>query len=417
MSEEGRRGGAGEDGEVGPGQLFMHFVIMEDLIDKLKLLEYEEKFLKSLGFKPLSRHYFAIPTNPGEQFFLFTSLCGWLINQSGKKFDMPEEYDDPNATIANIIQEVKAIGASVDFPPAKLKPGCGEHCIYVVDKLADEALVKVGFKWDKPVYPEEEMEEEAAIEEDVELTLEKVEDEILEEDDIDEEDSFMDLEGLGNLQSKKDTQDSSRPEEIMLSNTDANQWKLEVERVTPSLKVHIRTDNKDWRTHVDQMHQHRDGIESALSETKGHLDKLHKEISRTLEKISSREKYINNQLEHHLQEFRGVQDSLAEIKEQYRQASGGVTDRTRTLAEISEDLERVKQEMEERGSSMTDGSPLVKIKQSLQRLKNEVTQMDVRIGVLQHSLMQAKLRDKSNLQKDLNKPIEDEDEGYNYNGY
>lgn len=46
----------------------------------------------------------------------------------------------------------------------------------------------------------------------------------------------------------------------------------------------------------------------------GYLDKLHKEISRTLEKIASREKYINNQLEHHLQEFRGVQDSLAEVR-------------------------------------------------------------------------------------------------------
>ena len=54
----------------------------------------------------------------------------------------------------------------------------------------------------------------------------------------------------------------------MESTTDANEWKLEVERVIPSLKVHIRTDNKDWRTHVDQMHQHRDGIQTALSETK-----------------------------------------------------------------------------------------------------------------------------------------------------
>lgn len=55
MSDEGRRGGVGEEGEVGPGQLFMHYVIMEDLIDKLKLLQYEENFLKNLGFKPLSR--------------------------------------------------------------------------------------------------------------------------------------------------------------------------------------------------------------------------------------------------------------------------------------------------------------------------------------------------------------------------
>lgn len=55
MGEEGRRGGSSEDGDVGPGHHFMHYVIMEDLIDKLKLLSYEERFLKSLGFKPLSR--------------------------------------------------------------------------------------------------------------------------------------------------------------------------------------------------------------------------------------------------------------------------------------------------------------------------------------------------------------------------
>ena len=66
----------------------------------------------------------------------------------------------------------------------------------------------------------------------------------------------------------QDAVEGSRPEEIMESTVDASEWKLEVERVTPSLKVHIRTDNKDWRTHVDQMHQHRDGINTALSETK-----------------------------------------------------------------------------------------------------------------------------------------------------
>ena len=82
------------------------------------------------------------------------------------------------------------------------------------------------------------------------------------------------------------------------------------------------------------MHQHKDGIETSLTETRQYLDKLHDEITRTLEKIASREKYINNQLEHHLVEFRGAQDSLAETKERYRQASGGVTERSRLLAEV-----------------------------------------------------------------------------------
>ena len=49
------------------------------------------------------------------------------------------------------------------------------------------------------------------------------------------------------------------------------------------------------------MHQHKDGIESSLKDTKSYLDKLYDEITRTLEKIASREKYINSQLEHHLQ--------------------------------------------------------------------------------------------------------------------
>ncbi|XP_030833864.1 intraflagellar transport protein 57 homolog isoform X1 [Strongylocentrotus purpuratus] len=401
----GEEKGRDEGNEAGPGQMYQPYIIMEDLLDKLKLLNYEEEFLKELGFKPLSRHYFAIATNPGEQFYMFTSLSAWLISLSGKQFDRPQEYDDPNATIANILAEVRQLGAATDFPPNKLKTGHGEYCIYVLDKLADEALKKSGFKWGKPLYPEEETEEESTVDDDVELTLDKVDDEIAEEEDIEEEESFLDLEGLRNLQTNKETAESSRPEEIMESSVDANEWRLEVERVTPSLKVHIRTDNKDWRTHVDQMHLHKDGIETALSETKGYLDKLHKEITRTLEKIGSREKYINNQLEHLLQDFRGTQDGLAEVKEQYRQASGGVTERTRQLAEVTEELERIKQEMEERGSSMTDGSPLVKIKQALQRLKNEVIQMDVRVGVVEQNLLQAKLKDKTNMQRDMNKPI------------
>ena len=38
--------------------------------------------------------------------------------------------------------------------------------------------------------------------------------------------------------------DSSKPDSVMESTTDAAEWKLEVERVLPLLKVHIRTDNK-----------------------------------------------------------------------------------------------------------------------------------------------------------------------------
>ena len=78
-----------------------------------------------------------------------------------------------------------------------------------------------------------------------------------------------------------------------------------------------------------------------------------------------------------------------------------MTERSRTLAQIADELESVKSEMEERGSSMTDGTPLVNIRKTLARIKQEIVAMDVRIGVVEHTLLQAKLKDKTNMQRDI----------------
>ncbi|XP_041103971.1 intraflagellar transport protein 57 homolog [Polyodon spathula] len=398
MAEDNRRG---DEDERGPGAVYQMFVVMEDLLDKLKLLNYEEEVLWKNNMKTLSRHYFALPTNPGEQFFMFTTIASWLINKACRPFEQPQEYDDPNATVSNILTELRTFGGQVDFPPSKLKAGYGEHVCYVLDRLAEEVLKQTQFNWNKPNYPTEELEESSVMEDDSELTLNKMQEEMIEEPDDYEEEHLMDLEALKAQTNKTETSESSKPDEILESTTDAAEWNLEVERVLPQLKVTIRTDNKDWRIHLDQMHQHKEGIESSLKETKGYLNRLQEEISKTLEKVASREKYINNQLEHLIHEYRTAQSQLSEAKERYQHGSGGVTQRTRMLAEITEELEKVKQEMEEKGSSMTDGAPVVKIKQSLTKLKQEIIQMDIRIGVVEHTLLQAKLKEKSNMTRDM----------------
>ena len=50
--------------------------------------------------------------------------------------------------------------------------------------------------------------------------------------------------------------------------------------------------------------------------------------------------------------------------------------------QVSEELEGVKAEMDEKGSNMMNAGPLVRIKQSLTRLKKECTEMEVRMGVV-----------------------------------
>ncbi|EGV96782.1 Intraflagellar transport protein 57-like [Cricetulus griseus] len=168
------------------------FVVMEDLVEKLKLLRYEEELLRKSNLKPPSRHYFALPTNPGEQFYMFCTLAAWLINKTGRTFEQPQEYDDPNATISNILSELRSFGRTADFPPSKLKSGYGEHVCYVLDCLAEEALKYIGFTWKRPSYPVEELEEETVPEDDAELTLSKVDEEFVEEE-TDNEENFIDL--------------------------------------------------------------------------------------------------------------------------------------------------------------------------------------------------------------------------------
>ena len=54
---EKKRGGddTAEVEDGGPGQVFMSYVVMEDLTDKLKLLNYESAFIKQLNMKPFYR--------------------------------------------------------------------------------------------------------------------------------------------------------------------------------------------------------------------------------------------------------------------------------------------------------------------------------------------------------------------------
>lgn len=102
------------------------YMAMENLMEKLKILKFHSEFTSALKMKPIHRYiiiqyyqrmfilfgfpiryYFIVPKNPGEQFFLFTCLCAWLIRKCGDSFETPQESDDPNTTISTILDVVR----------------------------------------------------------------------------------------------------------------------------------------------------------------------------------------------------------------------------------------------------------------------------------------------------------------------
>ncbi|KAG8178120.1 hypothetical protein JTE90_020826, partial [Oedothorax gibbosus] len=89
--EERRQSRAEVAVDGGPGHAYTLYTLMEGLLDKLKLLNYDSEFTQEFKMKFINRHYFALQTNPGEQFFMFSSLAAWIIRKCGIRFETPQE--------------------------------------------------------------------------------------------------------------------------------------------------------------------------------------------------------------------------------------------------------------------------------------------------------------------------------------
>lgn len=383
--------------------------LMDDLMDKLKLLNFEKLLLKGLKLKPPNRRYFEKPRNPGEQFFMFTSLCAWLARNLGKDFDQPQEFDDPSSTIAKIIrllQDLVSIPLSLyipptdtpssplqeistDFPSNKLIQGGGPICVFILDALATQVLKVSGIKFDSPVIQAEEEQPMEILENDAEVILEKVEEEqnaMPSEDDSDSGETPLNLN-----RNKKNFEGFSTTTRDP-DDRDTDNWRLELERVLPQLKVVIRTDPRDWRAHLEQIKTLHKEIESARTETEPQLKKLETDIGFVMEKIESREKHLNNELKDYLAEYKTLSLELRKIETALNDSEQAKITAEEELSTILGDLDMTKGQMDQRGTSMADGSPLINIKKAIIRLKEELVQMDLKIGVLDHSFTQDNIR-------------------------
>ena len=137
--------------------------------------------------------------------------------------------------------------------------GYGEQAIFVLDRLSDEALRSINFQWGRPMPPQEVAEDEEEEIDEAELNLDKVEEEMAAEYSDEEEDEILHIDEFSAIMNNAGTNIGpngvvgsvgnwasgstasgilpQRPDEILKSNTDAEAWNLEVERVAPQLKV------------------------------------------------------------------------------------------------------------------------------------------------------------------------------------
>ena len=77
--------------EEGPGVLFKPFITMEDLLDKLKLLNYEAEFSSQMRMRPLNR-FLAVLVN-----------CYSLININSNLQALLRAADQPRGAVLHVL--------------------------------------------------------------------------------------------------------------------------------------------------------------------------------------------------------------------------------------------------------------------------------------------------------------------------
>jgi estrogen-related receptor beta like 1 len=376
---------------------------MEDIVDKLKLLGYESGFCgqsENANFKLLSRTFFTVASdNANHQFFYFTSLCSWLMGLAGNSaFAAPGQFDDPNAVSTNLLGQIKAMDVPLrDVAPNRIRQGHGDAVLSILTVLTDRALMTKNFAFSAIVYPKSDATEERVGDEGISGGADGdaavggvgggeddvIDDRVAIDSDSDDEELFA---AHGGGKSKKG--DGTGMIEAQVS---TEVWNLEVERVGPLLQYRA-DDVRDWRSRVDNATTLLKAVDKMYPDVKAMLDRMGGELSKTLDRIQKREQTLGSQFQEHVEDYRNKLRELNMAQDSFNVASKNVSQLSVELNSVSETLDHVKAQIQDREDKSSDITPLMKIKEAVAKVKSEIKVMSLRIGILQHTVLHYALR-------------------------
>lgn len=121
-------------------------------------------------------------------------------------------------------------------------------------------------------------------------------------------------------------------------------------------------------------------------DTQSQLMKIKHDVSYAMDKIESREKHLNNDLRQLIDEYKTITTEHTHITAQSETTKTEIGELEKQFDRINHEYETIKAQMEQRGATMSDGSPFINLKKSIARIREEIIQMTLEISVMQHSI-------------------------------
>lgn len=271
-----------------------------------------------------------------------------------------------------------------DYPPIKIKQGYGDAVCGILLSL----LERIGHEFHQPHHRAEAQAEEADVDEDAALDADGIDDEVGDATE-DEDDLYY---GGGGVAVREEVAAERSGATTIQASVEPEAWRLELERVLPQLKVQVVSDGKEWRTHITTARTHHEAVVDTIPALASALERLRGDTAETLERVRKTEQKLNAQCEEDVAAYATRQAEYTAKQEEYNAKAEVINKLTAELNAVTEELRSIKSKMDEKGSAMTDTSPIVKIKNALNKLKQDTRAMDVRVGIVSHSLQERAMR-------------------------
>eukprot|EP01017_Pseudomicrothorax_dubius_P042505 TRINITY_DN6946_c0_g1_i1.p1 TRINITY_DN6946_c0_g1~~TRINITY_DN6946_c0_g1_i1.p1 ORF type:complete len:691 (-),score=136.09 TRINITY_DN6946_c0_g1_i1:99-2171(-) len=436
-------------------------LVMEDIYEKLIILNYRVGFCEKYQRPLLHRYYFAFAdsTPPDEKFYYFADLCTWIMelqkreaNGKSQKLTLPSAmrgHIPMEECAQKLLEDVKSLG--VKLPDtlgfSHIQQGSGEGVCYIVNDLLNRRLIMSNFRFELPDMAKADANSDREDgdqhskdehEEDMLLNLARSPKNF---PDSEDELSYPDAEGKKNdtnqigsaLTTASDIfevrgidlikeRGESENADLAFINSNVNQedWQKELLRVDKELeKIRNILETPGPNTFYNR-DEHIFNIEffqreaAKISEGIPHLrsakfQKAFEIWEEQLNSISEGEARINKMCQGLLDELKSLLESGRETCEKYKSISIAVSTKIEELEVINKKLESANQEISNRSGDLNGNQTILEMQSKITKMKSEITSMNTRNGLTSNRLTQLEQQERKRNQAGKKRKVSKEE--------
>ena len=311
-----------------------------------------------------------------------------------------QKYDDPVTIASNILTEMKNLGIECEVPPNQLRQGFGIPICLVLLPLVNKIIQKNAFSFKKP-----KLEEKKTSSKDEGLEIEDEMPDLI-NNEIDYGDDQNDKgeaknNNLNNENNNKENADDGS--EILVTNLSQEEWQRELEKVSSKLKFDYSkvssSGSSEWREHIQQIKEGGEKFTTAIPDSRAVLENLSSEIDKSLDKIMKKEEQLSKNHENIISDYKERHKDRNEQFNEYQKLNEEVEDMKREVEDINDKIAQANEKYDNLSKKISDTSKVGNVKQAIVNLQNENISLDMKIHILNHSIL------KYTLDPDINKII------------